>query len=86
MFNCRDCGIELLLDDAVLSSNGKQIPLERNFTPHKCPKRAKIIFKCQNGCGANITFREYAITDSGKHIPLNAKTHKVTSQIKTRLF
>src|SRR6188472_4456950 len=74
MFNCRDCGLELLLDDDYLSKNGKQIPLERTFTPHKCLKRDSSIFKCQNGCGANITFRDYAVTNSGKHIPLNAKT------------
>lgn len=36
-FTCKNCGIEIYLDDKVLSPNGKRIPLEFDTDePHQC--------------------------------------------------
>jgi hypothetical protein len=68
------CQTAIKFDNDRISANGRKIPLNKDDTPHRCPKRTssynKRTIRC-NYCNEQITFDNNIKSKSGKKIPLN---------------
>jgi hypothetical protein len=67
------CQTAIKFDNNRTGPKGRKIPLNKDGTPHDCPKRTSSYERtiiC-NYCNEQITFDDNIKSKSGKKIPLN---------------